>query len=54
MSEHLLASGLAVAVRQRELEVLGEELLDVRAADVLGVVDLNDLQDLYRGRTGLE
>ena len=52
VSEHLLASGLAVAVRQRELEVLGEELLDVRAADVLGVVDLNDLQDLYRGRTG--
>lgn len=51
MSEHLLASGLAVAVRQRELEVLGEELLDVRAADVLGVVDLNDLQDLYCERT---
>ena len=47
MSEHLLASRLAVAVRQRELEILGEELLDVRAADVLGVVDLNDLQDLY-------
>ena len=51
VSEHLLASGLAVAVRQRELEVLGEELLDVRAADVLGVVDLNDLQDLHCERT---
>ena len=30
-----------------ELEVLGEELLDVGAADVLGVVDLDDLEDLY-------
>lgn len=34
-------------MRQRELEVLGEELLDVGAADVLGVVDLDDLEDLY-------
>lgn len=31
---------------QRELEVLGEELLDVGAADVLGLLDLDDLQDV--------
>lgn len=35
------------AVGQRELEVLGEELLDVRAADAVGVVDLDDLEDLH-------
>jgi len=34
-------------VRQRELEVLGEELLDVRAADVVGLGHLDDLQDLH-------
>ena len=34
------------AVRQRELEVLGQKLADVRAADVLGLLDLNDLKDL--------
>lgn len=47
VSEDLLASRLGGAVRQRELEVLGEELLDVGAADVLGVVDLDNLEDLY-------
>lgn len=47
VGEDLLASRLGSAVRQRELEVLGEELLDVGAADVLGVVDLDDLEDLY-------
>lgn len=34
-------------MRQRELEVLLEELLDVRAADGVGLLDLNDLEDLY-------
>lgn len=47
VSKQLLASGLDGAVRQRELEVLGEELLDVGAADVLAVVNLDDLEDLY-------
>lgn len=32
---------------QRELEVLLEELLDVGAADGVGVVDLDDLEDLH-------
>ena len=31
---------------ERELEVLDEELLDVRAADVGGLLDLDDLEDL--------
>lgn len=50
VSKQLLASGLDGAVRQRELEVLGKELLDVGAADVLAVVDLDDLEDLYHIR----
>ena len=33
-------------MRKRELEVLDEELLDVRAADVSGLLDLDDLEDL--------
>ena len=46
-SEDLLAALLGgVAVGQRELEVLGEELLEVGAADVVGLLDLDDLQDL--------
>jgi hypothetical protein len=36
-------------VGKGELEVLLEELLDVRAADVGGLLNLNDLEDL-RGR----
>ena len=35
-----------------ELEVLLEELLDVRAADVGGLLNLNDLEDL-RGMLAL-
>ena len=31
---------------KRELETLDEELLEVGAADVLGLLDLNDLEDL--------
>lgn len=31
---------------QRELEVLLEELLDVGAANGVGVIDLNNLKDL--------
>jgi hypothetical protein len=33
-------------VGQRELEVLDEELLDVWSADVVGLLNLNDLEDL--------
>lgn len=33
---------------QRELEALDKELLDVRAADVVGLLELNNLKDLRR------
>jgi hypothetical protein len=33
-------------VGQRELESLDEELLDVWAADIVGLLDLNNLEDL--------
>lgn len=46
--EDLLAGGLGDTVRERELEVLGEELLDVWAADVLGLLNLNNLEDLLK------
>lgn len=32
---------------KREFEVLGEELLEVWATDVNGLLDLNDLEDLH-------
>jgi hypothetical protein len=47
-----LAALRGVAVGQRELEVLGEELLDVGAADVLGLLNLNDLEDVDRPKAG--
>lgn len=46
-SEDLLSSSLGNAVRKGELEILGEELLDVWAADVLGLLDLDNLEDLF-------
>jgi hypothetical protein len=33
-------------VRQRELEALGDELLDVRPPQVLGLLELDQLEDL--------
>jgi hypothetical protein len=47
VSEQLLAR-VGGAVGQGELEVLGEELLDVGAADAVDIGDLNNLKDLYR------
>ena len=32
---------------QRELEALDKELLDVWAADVVGLLELNNLEDLH-------
>ena len=49
MSKQLLAR-VGGTVGQRELEVLGEELLDVGAADALSVVNLNNLEDLFGGK----
>jgi hypothetical protein len=42
--EQLLALG--GAVRQREFEVLGDELLDVWAADGASIGDFDDLENL--------
>ena len=39
-------------MRQGELEVLGQKLLDVGATDVLGLLDLNDLEDVDRPEAG--
>ncbi len=33
-------------MRKRELEVLGKELLDVRALDVVGLLEFDNLEDL--------
>ncbi len=41
------SSSLGDAMWKWELEVLGEELLDIRALDVLSLLELNDLEDLY-------
>lgn len=40
------ASSPGAAVRQREAELGGDELLEVWTADVRGLLDLSDLQDL--------
>ena len=42
----LLASSLGHAVRKGEFEVLGEELLDVWALDIIGLLELDDREDL--------
>jgi hypothetical protein len=34
-------------VGKREFEVLGKELLDVWALDVVGLLELDDLEDLF-------
>ena len=44
--EDLLAGGLGDAMWEWELEVLGEELLDVWALDIISLLELNDLEDL--------
>ena len=35
---------------KRELEVFGKELLDVGALDVFGLLELDDLEDLFAAR----
>jgi hypothetical protein len=34
-------------VRKREFEALGEELLDVWALNVVGLLEFDDLEDLF-------
>ena len=40
-------AGLGDAMREGESEVGLEELLDVRPANVIGLLDLNNTEDLY-------
>jgi hypothetical protein len=42
--EQLLGAG--AAVRKREFEVLGDQLLDVGTLDIVGVGDFDDFEDL--------
>lgn len=49
-NKHLLCRALRHAVRQRELQVLGNELLDVRAADIGSLLEFDDLEDLMFGK----
>lgn len=44
--EDLLASLLVDPVGQRELELLDKELLHVWAANVVGLLDFNNLENL--------
>jgi hypothetical protein len=39
--------GFRDTVREREFEVLGQELLDVWSLNVVGLLELNNLEDLY-------
>ena len=45
-AEQLLGVDLGDTVRKRELQVLGDELLDVRAADVVGLLELHNTENL--------
>lgn len=45
-NKHLLCRALRHAVRQRELQVLGDELLDVRATDIGSLLKLDNFKDL--------
>lgn len=51
-NKHLLCRALRHAVRQRELQVLGNELLDVRAADIGSLLEFDNLEDLMFGKNG--
>lgn len=44
--EELLRGGLRDAVGERESEIFGEELFDVRPLDVGSLLDFNDFEDL--------
>lgn len=46
-AENLLVVEARNTVGKREREILGDQLLDVRALDVLGLLDLNDTENLH-------
>jgi len=45
--ENLSAGRLGNAMRKGESQALGEELLDVRALNVVGLLELNNLENLF-------
>jgi len=51
-AEDLLVADLGDTVGEREGEVLGDELLDVGALDVIGLLDLNNAEDVDRPEAG--
>jgi hypothetical protein len=51
-AEDLAGADLADAVGERELQVLGDQLADVRALDVLALLDLDDAENVDRPETG--
>ena len=44
-----LGGSLGYTVREREFEVLGEELLDVWALDIVGLLELDHFENLSTG-----
>jgi len=50
--KHFLCRALRHAVWQRELQVLGDELLDVWTADIGSLFELDDLEDVDRPEPG--
>ena len=49
-AEELLGAVARDTVGEGELEVLGDELLDVRPLDVLGLLELDDAENLEMGQ----
>ena len=47
-SKDLLHRAWRIAMREREFEVLGDELLDIRTTDVLCLFDLDNAEDLSK------
>lgn len=45
--EYSLAGSLGHTVRKREFEILGEQLFDVGALDIIGLLELDNLEDLW-------
>ena len=48
--EQGLAGGLGHTVRKREFQVLGKQLFDVRALDIIGLLEFDNLEDLLSQR----
>lgn len=50
--EEILARALCNTMWKRKFEVLGEELLQVRALDVAGLLDFDDFENLHNSSLG--